>query len=97
MTCRKFSADDAQKMGLVNRVCTQDGLEGETSELAQCLLSKPSVPLLITKEHVNAVAQELASTDASFSDGDLLLGLLQDPETMQAVTDYIQRLKSGRK
>lgn len=50
----------------------------------------PSVPVVITKEHVNAIARALASVTKS-GDGDALLGAITDPESVQARKDYTER------
>ena len=61
MTCRRFSAAEAKAMGLLNRVVPVPRLESEVAELAAELVAKPSVPVVVTKEHVNAVTRAMAA------------------------------------
>lgn len=53
------------------------------------MASKPSVPVVITKEHVNAVSHVMGAGITSFGDGDALLGAAQDPEGLEAMRDYV--------
>ncbi len=88
MTCRPFGPKEAKELGLLNRVVAADKLAGECAALAEELAAKPSVPLLITKEHVNAVAGGMGAASASFADGDLLLSVLSDPDSIKAAQAY---------
>ncbi|HKN14694.1 MAG TPA: enoyl-CoA hydratase/isomerase family protein [Candidatus Binatus sp.] len=51
MTCRRFSAAEAKAMGFLNRVVAPSQLESEVNQLAADLIAKPSVPLVVTKDH----------------------------------------------
>jgi enoyl-CoA hydratase/carnithine racemase len=100
ITCRRFSAAEAKAIGFVNRVVAADQVEKESEALALEVASKPSVPVVITKEHVNAVVRAMSAGTTGFADGDALLGAAQDPESLTAMRDYvITRLgkKSGDK
>ncbi|MFN2426579.1 MAG: enoyl-CoA hydratase/isomerase family protein [Candidatus Binatia bacterium] len=88
VTCRRFSAAEAKAMGFVNRVVAPGEVEAHAEELAREIAAKPSVPVVITKEHVNAVARANASA-TSFADGDALLGSVQDPESLNAMHEYV--------
>ncbi len=89
ITCRRFSADEAKQMGFVNRVVAASRVEAEAEALAREVASKPSVPVVVTKEHVNAVTRAMTAGTTSFADGDALLGAAQDPESLQAMRDYV--------
>ncbi len=91
MTCRRFTPAEAKAAGLVNRVVNADSLEAEAAGLAAELAAKPSVPVIITKEHVNAVARSMAAGLTAFSDGDALLGAVFDPESLDAGKQYRAR------
>lgn len=91
MTCRRFTPAEALAMGFVNRVVPAADLEAEVGALATELAAKPSVPVLITKEHVNAVARSMGTGSTAFADGDALLGAVFDPDSLQAARDYMQR------
>ena len=76
MTCRRFSPQEAKAMGFLNRVVPLAKLQAEVEELARELIAKPSVPVAITKEHVNAVTRAMSAGITAFADGDVLLGAL---------------------
>jgi len=97
MTCRRFTPAEAKAAGLVNRVVPASALAEEVAALAAELAAKPSVPLAITKEHVNAVARHLGEGSTAFADGDALLGTVFDPESLEAARRYRERaLGRGR-
>ncbi len=91
MTCRPFTAQEAMSMGFVNRVCLLDELDQCVERLAAEIIAMPSVPVVITKEHVNAVARAMSAGLTSFADGEALLSALTDPESIQARKDYTAR------
>jgi enoyl-CoA hydratase/carnithine racemase len=95
MTCRRFSPAEACAMGFVNRVVPPSDLDGVVESLAAELAAKPSVPVIITKEHVNAVARSMGSGSTAFADGDALLGSVFDPESLAAARRYLQRALGG--
>ncbi len=88
MTCRRFTPAEAKAAGLVNRVVAADALAGEVSALAAELAAKPTVPVIVTKEHVNAVARSMGAGLTAFADGDVLLGAVLDPESLAASSRY---------
>lgn len=91
MTCREFSATEAKLVGLVNRVVKSSKLVAEGEHLATTLSRKPTAPVAITKDHVNAVTRSIAA-DTGFADGDTLLGVIQDPEAQAAMRAYSERI-----
>ena len=91
MTCRPFTPQEAQAMGFVNRVVPLSELDQAVADLAAEIAAMPSVPVVITKEHVNAVARAMGAGLTAFSDGEALLSALTDPESVQARKDYTQR------
>jgi enoyl-CoA hydratase/carnithine racemase len=95
MTCRRFSPVEAKQIGFVNRVVPLAKLQNEAEELARELIAKPSVPVTITKEHVNAVTRAMSAGITSFADGDLLLGASATEESRAAARAY--RDKTFRK
>lgn len=96
MTCRRFSAAEAKSIGFVNRVVAASDVEREAEGLAREIASKPSVPIVVTKEHVNAVAHAMSAGTTSFGDGDALLGSAQDPESLAAMRAYVSE-RIGKK
>lgn len=97
MTCRRFSAAEAKAIGFVNRVVPLAKLQDEAEELARELLAKPSVPVAITKEHVNAVTRAMSAGITSFSDGDVLLGASAVEESRAAARAYRERTLRKKK
>ncbi len=95
MTCRRFTPAEAKAAGLVNRVVPADALESEVAALAAELVAKPSVPVIITKEHVNAVARSMGAGLTAFADGDALLGTVFTPDSLAAARAYRERVLGG--
>jgi enoyl-CoA hydratase/carnithine racemase len=91
MTCRRFSPAEAKAMGFVNRVVPLAKLASETEALARELLAKPSVPVAITKEHVNAVTRAMSAGITAFADGDLLQGVGASEESRAAARAYREK------
>lgn len=90
ITCRRFDAEEAARLGLINEVVPAGALDDRVKALAAFLASKPSVPALQTKAQVNAVANALAVT--AFADGDLLVGVRTDPDSQAAAMAYAEKV-----
>jgi len=95
MTCRRFTPAEAKAAGFLNRVVAPAALDDEVAALAGELVAKPSVPITITKEHVNAVARHIGQGATAFADGDVLLGAVLDPESLEASIRYRDRALGG--
>ena len=91
MTCRPFTAQEARAMGFVNRVVAPEDLDQQVEQLAAEILAMPSVPVVITKEHVNAVTRAMSAGETAFADGEALLSAFTDPESQQARKQYTER------
>jgi enoyl-CoA hydratase/carnithine racemase len=91
MTCRPFMAQEAKSLGFVNRVVPFDELDQSVEQLAAEIIAMPSVPVVITKEHVNAVSRAMCAGLTAFADGEALLSAITDPESIQARRSYTQR------
>jgi 1,4-dihydroxy-2-naphthoyl-CoA synthase len=76
---------------LVNRVVPPAALQDEVAALADELIAKPPVPVTITKEHVNSVARHMGQGATAFADGDALLGMVFDPDSLAAAGRYRER------
>ncbi len=57
MECRRYSAGEAQAMGLVHRVVPGASLAKEVGAYAELLASKPFKPLAEVKARINAIAR----------------------------------------
>lgn len=95
ITCRPFGADEAQRLGLLNRVVAAGELDGAVEELAAEIAAKPRAAVRATKRHVNAVAAGISQPDRSWSDADGLLAALADPEARAAAAAYLERVGGG--
>lgn len=91
MTCRRFTPAEARAAGLLNRVVPADQVASEAEALAGQILAMPSGPVVATKDHVNAVAQAMAPALTASSDGDALLGALNDPAGADARERYMAK------
>ncbi|HVA77526.1 MAG TPA: enoyl-CoA hydratase/isomerase family protein [Candidatus Binataceae bacterium] len=91
MTCRRFAPAEAKTIGFVNRVVPAADLEREVNQLAIDLIAKPSVPIVITKEHVNAIARAMGTGTTAFADGEALIAALGDEESQAAARTYRER------
>jgi enoyl-CoA hydratase/carnithine racemase len=91
MTCRRFTPAEAKAIGFVNRVVPAAQLESEVESLARELIAKPSVPVTITKDHVNAVTRVMGAGITAFADGDVLLGTFGEEESRAAARAYMEK------
>src|SRR5215813_10390799 len=57
MSCRRYSAAEAQAMGLVHQVVPRDALAAAVSDYARMLLGKPARPLSEMKARINTIAR----------------------------------------
>jgi enoyl-CoA hydratase/carnithine racemase len=57
MTCRRYSAAEAEALGLVHRVLPEDALPRAVEEWAAMLAAKPFRPLAEVKARINAIAR----------------------------------------
>jgi enoyl-CoA hydratase/carnithine racemase len=96
LTCRPFSPAEAAAMGFVNRVVPASELAGELADVLGVLAERSTLTLTATKGHVNAVAEEVASTANGRRDGDILASALHDEESRAAGRTYLDRLAATR-
>jgi len=89
LTCRPFAAEEARALGFVNRVVPAAQLAHEVDELAARLAERSPLTLTATKAHVNAVAEELASTAGAVRDADVLIAALADPQSREVGARYL--------
>ena len=94
MTCRRFDAAEAQRLGLVQRVVEPDALDAAVDDLATELAARAPAALLATKRGVDAVTAQMVGRDRTWADADGLVRALHDPESRQAAADYVTRLRS---
>jgi enoyl-CoA hydratase/carnithine racemase len=90
ITCRPFSAEEARAARFLNRVVAEADLEAEVGALAATLAEKPGFLIRQTKRHVDALLEQAYSTTESFRDAAVTAAALQDEESLQAATRYLQ-------
>ena len=95
LTCRPFDADEALRLRFLNRVVDAGDLDAEVEALAASLAGKPTFPLRVTKQQVNAVTEDMASTRRNASDADILTAAMADEESRAISRDYLARRRSG--
>ena len=91
LTCRPFTAAEANMAGFINEVVDAGRLDAAVEHLVTNLAARPGHLLASTKKAVNAAAEEMSSTANSASDVDLLLAALADPESRRAAVAYLER------
>ncbi|MGB7861474.1 MAG: enoyl-CoA hydratase/isomerase family protein [Acidimicrobiia bacterium] len=92
MTCREFSPDEAKAAGFLNRIVSSEDLDDEVHSLVERLVGMPAVPLLSTKDQVNAVTTAMAARIGHHMDGDGFLAVTSSPEFEKAKRAYRKRL-----
>jgi enoyl-CoA hydratase/carnithine racemase len=85
MTCRPFDADEALRLGFVNRVVPADRLDAEAG-----------FPIRATKRYVDAVTAITVGRERTWADADALLTAARDPECQGALLRYIEELRKRR-
>jgi enoyl-CoA hydratase/carnithine racemase len=95
LTCRPFDADEALRLRFLNRVVAAGDLDAEVAALASSLAGKPGFSLRTTKEQVNAVTEDMASTRRNASDADILTAAMADEESRAISRDYLARRRPG--
>ncbi|HVX18337.1 MAG TPA: enoyl-CoA hydratase/isomerase family protein [Acidimicrobiales bacterium] len=96
ITCREFGADEALRLGFLNRVVSAAALEATVDELAQTVASKPAFAAQSTKRHVNAVTASASQAGTAWSDADGLLAGLRDPEGRASAARYLEQVRRKR-
>lgn len=89
MTCRRFDAEEAKLLGLINHIIKSEDITNHCLTFAQNLAKKPIVPLMMTKEQVNAVAKNIGAAYVASAEGDMLQTVLKDPESKAAAAKYL--------
>ena len=90
LTCRPFTAEEGRALGLLNRVVPPAELGEAVDALAAQLADRAAFTLTATKTHVNAAAEDLASTAGAVRDADVLLAAVADPESRAAAAQYLR-------
>lgn len=90
LTGEMIKADDALKLGLVNKVVPFKALEAETMKLAQTLASKSSSALKIGKEGINRLYNHKYHENLNAMD-DLFAALCATEDAEEGVKAYLKK------
>ena len=93
LTCRPFDATEAAAIGFLNGVLDVGELTSHVEALARSLADKPQYALRTTKQQVEAVMDEIASTARNTTDADVLVYALHDPESRAVSARYLSDRK----
>ena len=93
LTCRPFDATEAAAIGFLNGVLDVGELTPHVEALARSLADKPQYALRTTKQQVEAVMDEIASTARNTTDADVLVYALHDPESRAVSARYLSDRK----
>jgi enoyl-CoA hydratase/carnithine racemase len=91
MTCRRFGAQEAKEARFLNRVAPADRLDAEARALAGSVLAMPAVPVVITKDQVNAASEAMVPARTGYLEGDVLLGVSADGASQDTRRRYAAR------
>lgn len=89
LTCRPFDAAEAGRLRFVSRLVARDELEKEARAVAEKLAAQPTYALRVTKQHVDAVAEQSGSTAQGYRDADTLLAAVSDEESLEVMARYL--------
>ena len=92
-TCRPFDAEEAHKIGFINRIANIDEIDSAISDLVATIAAKSRIATLSTKAHVNAVTSRMVGTMRSWSDADGLEVAMADPESQKVQASYLSQIK----
>lgn len=95
LTCRRFDAEEARRLGFVNRVVPVAGLNGAVRDLADTIASKPRYVIEQTKQAVRAATDEIVSTRDSRADARIMVDALRDEESRRSAEEYFRRFNLG--
>lgn len=95
LTCRPFDAEEAQRIGFLNRVVPAETLDAEVDTLARQLASKSMHSLVSTKRHVNAISEQMLGTARSWADADGMVAAFHDEESKRVRRAYLAARGAG--
>ena len=96
MTCREFSPQEAAAAGFLNRVVPADQLDTEVHALVARIHEMPVLPVLITKDQVNAVTAAMSARIGHYMDGDGFLGITSSAEFGEDLERYTGRVRGEK-
>ena len=97
MTCRVFDAEEAHRVGFLNRVVAGPELDAAVEAMVAELVGKSRYALLSTKRQAQAITAGMVGLPGSVLDADLLVAGLRDPEGQEKAKAYLNRVFARRK
>lgn len=93
LTCRSFDAQEALRLGFLNRVVSTETLGEVAHELAEEIASRSPYVIEQTKRAVLAATNEIVSTRDSRADALVMLGAMGDEESRLLASEYLGRFR----
>lgn len=90
MLGRPFTAEEAYRMGLVNRVVEEDALDGEVAKFTGQLLKKDALALSMIKRVIRS-SYETGLSGACLYEDECSAICLCRPESKQAILNFVNR------
>jgi len=90
LTCRPFGAEEAHQLRFLNRIVPEADVVAVADRLAAEIATKPVFALRATKQHVNAVTEEIAGTRRNANDADTLVAAMADEESRRTSRAYLR-------
>ncbi len=89
LSCRPFTAAEAQAARFLNRVVADGDLQAEVDAVARSMAGKPQYLIRHTKQLVNALVEEAYSTGQSFRDAEVTMTAVHDEESRAMMQRYL--------
>lgn len=89
LTCRPFDAEEAHRIGFLNRVVPAASLGEEADALARSIAAKAFHAVWSTTRHVDAVTAQMVGAGRAWADADGLVTALHDEECGVARRRYL--------
>ena len=90
MTCRPFTADEALRLGFLNRVVPRADLAPAVDELAETLATKAPMVIKATKRQVNNATDAMVSARDGWVGQPLLAAAQADAGAREAAASYLK-------
>lgn len=91
-TGRFIEADEATRLGLINRAVAPDALEAEVRELAETIASKRKVAVRLGKSAFYSQAQ-MSTAEAYAFTGDVMVQNMAEPDTVEGIAAFLDKRK----
>ena len=90
--CRQYSAEEAERMGMVNKVVPFDKLEDEVVEWAETMMERSPLALRMIKAGLNAELDGQAGIQELAGDATMLYYMLDEAHEGGRAQHYLQKI-----